>query len=67
MPFLFLLLGIVFGWFLNSRITQGKRILEIKKLREELTKATSKAAKVENQISRTNQKRGLSFLKNRRS
>ena len=63
MPFLFLLLGIAIGWYLHAQITQGKRVSEIKKLREELAMTTGKTSKIQNQVSRMNQKQGLTALK----
>jgi len=63
----FLLLSIAIDWFFNARVTQGKRVSEIKKLREELTMVSTKTSGLENQVERAHLKRGVMALKRRHS
>ena len=56
---IFLLLGVIIGWILNSLVTQGLRVIEIKKLREELKTTSSKVTKLEKQKQRINHKNWL--------
>ncbi len=62
MRFIFLLFGVVIGWVLNSLVTQGWRIIEIKKLREELKTTSYKVGKLEKQKQRINHKNWLMRL-----